>query len=145
MKKISKVLLAVLLLSMICGINSCLPVDIREAVLPNLTAGAYNPNAEEIYTEGAYIIINTKFTTPTPCYVISEPRVDTIGESLQFSFSIDSTLGEGQMCAQVISEKNVNVRYGPMLKGRHVVSVLATYPSIGWEGVKIGPKEVTTD
>ena len=138
MKKISISLLVILSLILVCGISGCV-----KAPVPELTASVYNSSAENISTEGRYIVINVAFATPTPCYSLGEPEVIVYYNTTQFRFNIISTLEEGQMCAQVISEKNVQFKYGPLPKGSYDVTILGMYLDTGGETVRIGPKEVT--
>lgn len=136
-----KTFIWILLLSLVlvCGISGC----VQKVEQPKLTAGEYNSSAEDISTEGKSIVINAVFTTPTPCYSLGEPEVIVYYNTTQFRFNIISTLEEGQMCAQVISEKNVQFKYGPLPKGSYDVTILGMYLDTGGETVRIGPKEVT--
>ena len=137
MKKIS-ISLVILSLILVCGISGC----VKSEVTPELTAGAYNSSAENISTEEKSIVINAVFTTPTPCYSLGEPQIIVYYNTTQFWFNITSTLEPGQMCAQVISEKSTQFKYGPLKKGSYDVTIVGKYPDTGWEDVKIGPKEV---
>ena len=138
MKKISISLLVILSLILVCGISGCV-----KAPVPELTASVYNSSAENISTEGRYIVINVAFATPTPCYSLGEPEVINYYNTTQFRFNINSTLEEGQVCAQVISEKSIQFKYGPLEKRSYDVTIVGKYPGTEWETVKIGPKEVS--
>ena len=141
MKKILISLLVILSLILVCGISGC----VKKIEQPTLIAGAYNSSAESIYTEGRFIVINAVFTTPTPCYSLGEPEVINYYNTTQFRFNINSTLEEGQMCAQVISEKSIQFKYGPLEKRSYDVTIIGKYPGTGWEDKEIGPKEVTIE
>jgi len=121
------------------NIKNC-PEDCQEE--PQLTTEEYDEDISDvIYSEGDFIAVNTVFTTPTPCYGIT-PSVSHLNNRIEFLFDIRSTLGPEGACVQVIDEKGIKVKYGPLPKETYNVSIRGSYPGTGWSEVILGPEEI---